>query len=164
MVQKRNYSVDIVKLIGAYVIVFLHFPPNGFAGLIVLTISRFAVPFFFIVSGYYSYQKERASIRHIKKLIRLFVVSEILYFIVNAFQNGPVHWLHSTYTKAALWNFLLFQIPFASTHLWFLLALMLCYLFVMIFQKSLLAYSKRGYIIGLGLLIINLFLGEILSA
>ena len=51
--KKRNQIVDVFKIVSAIFVVFLHFPFPGYLGKAVFSIARFAVPFFFIVSGYY---------------------------------------------------------------------------------------------------------------
>lgn len=83
---KRNQIVDIEKIIAAYFIVFLHFSFPGNIGRVTFSIARFAVPFFFIISGFFYYKtdkdKQKSSTkRKIKHIAILLLVSEILAFL-----------------------------------------------------------------------------------
>ncbi|MCD7812405.1 MAG: acyltransferase [Ruminococcus sp.] len=53
----RYSSFDSFKVIAALMVVFLHFPFNGTIGGIIGALSRIGVPFFFMVSGFFSYKE-----------------------------------------------------------------------------------------------------------
>jgi len=52
--MKRNYAIDFIKFFAILAVVFIHtFPSDNQMGYFVLdNLSRFAVPFFFVASGY----------------------------------------------------------------------------------------------------------------
>ena len=53
---QRNQNIDFFKGIACILIVFIHAPfPEFFGDYIIKPIARFAVPFFFMVSGYFLY-------------------------------------------------------------------------------------------------------------
>ena len=59
---KRYNSIDVFRLVCAIMIVSIHTQPlsdiNSFAGYFASgIITRFAVPYFFVVSGYFYYDK-----------------------------------------------------------------------------------------------------------
>ena len=53
--KPRNQTIDILKLIISFFVVFHHVPFPGIKGEVVKCIARCTVPFFFAVSGYFSY-------------------------------------------------------------------------------------------------------------
>lgn len=52
----RNRTLDMVKAICAYAVVLLHVHFPGNAGIIANVLARFAVPVFFMVSGYFCFR------------------------------------------------------------------------------------------------------------
>ena len=67
MERQRNNTLEIMKLIASYMVILIHFYfKDGFGG-VMDALARFAVPLFFIVSGFYSYQ---ISLDKIKKRIK----------------------------------------------------------------------------------------------
>lgn len=88
-----NNSINIFKLICAFLVVAIHTHPFsdinstlGFISTDVLT--RIAVPFFFIVSGYYYYEKINSDLNafwpYIKKILETYCIWSCIYFILNA--------------------------------------------------------------------------------
>ena len=53
---QKNNTLELLKLFASYMVVFIHVLFYGNLGDAVDALARFAVPFFFLVSGYYSYQ------------------------------------------------------------------------------------------------------------
>jgi fucose 4-O-acetylase-like acetyltransferase len=82
--------LNVFEAIAAYFVVFIHCAfPNQF-GSVVTGLARFAVPLFFIVSGYFYYNKnnnyEIAKIgRKIKNLLLILFFSELFYFLFYSF-------------------------------------------------------------------------------
>jgi len=54
--KQYNNCLDFIKGIACIFVVFMHCEFPGIMGIVVQTISRFCVPFFFMVSGYFCYQ------------------------------------------------------------------------------------------------------------
>ena len=54
MNTQRNTTLELMKLLASYAVVFIHVLFYGRFGIIVDAIARFAVPFFFLVSGFFS--------------------------------------------------------------------------------------------------------------
>ena len=57
--KQYNYCLDFIKGIACICVIFMHCEFPGKAGVIVQAVSRFCVPFFFMVSGYFSYYPGR---------------------------------------------------------------------------------------------------------
>ncbi len=91
-VQTRNYTLDVMKLISSFFIVFIHVPFHGIAGEVIRSISRFAVPVFFMTSGFFSYENDTQTIlRRIKKLAGILIFASCLYNttdILSAFASS----------------------------------------------------------------------------
>lgn len=56
----RNKNLDAVKAVAACFVVFIHVGFPGETGQIIKVIARFAVPFFFMISGYFCYYAEKS--------------------------------------------------------------------------------------------------------
>lgn len=52
-IKIRYRSMDCIKGAACIAVVLIHYNFPGYLGIIIKTLSRFAVPFFFGVSGYY---------------------------------------------------------------------------------------------------------------
>lgn len=132
MERKRNHSIDILRLIGAFFVICLHcFSGSGvWLGEEITALARFAVPMFFLISGYFAAQfTVKRKLRQIGKILLLAVISNVAYLsmpwwghlyrwnrIVVLFRLTymPINW-----TDFLLWN----ESPF-SAHLWFLGAML----------------------------------------
>lgn len=163
---KRYELLDIIKLFAAYMVVFIHISFQGTLGKYVLCLARFAVPFFFIISGYFSYNSiktnnSREIDRKIKSTGRIYLYSifgYILMFICILRKPEKVmDWLSAGKKTEAVFNFFLWN-KFAMIemeHLWYLGALLYCYLMFRCFSKktSIIQYLPA-------LLIVNLVCSE----
>ena len=100
--SKRNQFLEAIRGVACILVVFCHFDIKGAIGTYIIAIARFAVPFFLILSGYYSYKKTpEENIRYAKKkLISVTKMtfwgtiacvvsnSDISFYKVNSFFNG----------------------------------------------------------------------------
>lgn len=59
--KEYNYCLDVLKGIACIFVVFMHCEFPGLLGTAVQCVSRFCVPFFFMVSGYYYFHDEQWS-------------------------------------------------------------------------------------------------------
>ena len=66
----RNRTLDMVKAICAYAVVLLHVHFPGNAGIIANVLARFAVPVFFMVSGYFCFRGDDTEFIRTGKKIR----------------------------------------------------------------------------------------------
>ena len=157
----RNKQLDQNKLIMAILVVFLHAPFPGVAGGIIGCIARISVPFFFMVSGYYS--SEGTSEQYLKKIKRtalLLAYSVAIYFawnmIVSALQGKLKDFLYACFSIKSLIEMLLFNAGTLLGHLWFIAALLYCYMFCYIFSRK--KISRGIIVLGVSALLIGHFL------
>ena len=140
--NKRNSSLDILKLFASFFVVFIHVNFYGEFGSVVKAFASFAVPVFFITSGYYSYSA--VNNKDIKKLclriislLKILIVAIVLYsgvyILINGIGDYAAFFLQKkTYIKFFLLNN--FENTF-FTPLWFLPALIYSYIVIILITK-----------------------------
>lgn len=171
MKAQRNMTLEIVKLFAAYMVVFIHITFAGDLGVVMDALARFAVPLFFLVSGYFSYNiSPEKIIKRIKYIFSLLIFTSILYTLFNiavriyygSFADVVIYF--AEYFKPQnLCNLFIFNVPISSGHIWYLLAVIYIYIiyyFIVKYEVK----EKVLLIISIVLLITHLILGEGLSA
>lgn len=131
--RERNQSIELCRLVAAIAVVFLHVPlPDPIGGWIGC-MARFAVPFFFLVSGYFSFARDSAwAKRRLWQVLKLNVYATLPFLLWKylGFYRGSslldfLRW--EVFPKNAFMDWLLRHINPAAGHLWFLAALVPCY-------------------------------------
>ena len=133
--KQYNYCLDFIKGIACICVVFMHCEFPGLLGTAVQTVSRFCVPLFFIVSGYFCYfisadpekinSNMARKIKHVGKITLYACVAYILFDVIQYFVFGKSVFY---FNKGALLNLLLFNQPFViAGQYWFLFALLYDY-------------------------------------
>lgn len=171
MSAKRNATLELFKLIAAYMVVFIHVSFEGGFGVVVDSLARFAVPLFFLISGFFSYGITAPKIKkRIKNIAILIVFSSLLYTAVNllllSVENdfGSVAEYFGQYLDIKIWlKLLAFNIPPSSLHLWYLFAALYVYL-IFLFVKAVRFRDETVFTVSVLLLILHLLAGEGLSA
>ncbi len=163
-ISGKIYAIESLRYIGAFAVICIHFfyPKNKDFTLVVNQWARFAVPFFFMVSGYFLAQKLKKNDapiiywQYIKKTLLLYLGWQFIYFI-----NPPIGDIYIYGIKKAYelkintyinqrWDMITFK-GFAQ-HLWFFASLSLTVGFFLIFRLKrvylMLVISIVLYIIG----------------
>lgn len=142
MKENRNDCIDTIKGLACIAVVLIHYNWSNDFGVFVKAISRFAVPFFFFVSGYYLLDSnlEIASNnvkRKIKNIISMTLRSAIVYMIFCVIWNllmdnnwSLLAFIKEKITLARILKLFLTNDPFVYAHFWYLLALVYNYLFI----------------------------------
>ena len=170
MKKQRNYSLDLLKFISSFLIVCIHFKISGKTGELITIIARFAVPVFFMVSGYYSYNDDEHHIKNkILNILKLYFFAFVIYFCYNVatkMLSGQVRealWYVSTYLRPRyVLPAILFNESNTAMHLWFLGSLLYSYLI----QWCVVKFKIKDnivYILSCALLLIHIALGIGLS-
>ncbi len=142
----RNQALDEAKAIAAYSVVLLHIRFPGEAGAVVNAIARFAVPFFFLISGYFCYRSADGDILKrmpgkIKHILYLSLLAVPFYIVWECIQRGiegeaPFKWMGDLLKYENIKNFILYnRTSPIRPHLWFLFALLYCYLLFCVVEK-----------------------------
>lgn len=149
--KQQNHYLNYWKGLACFGVVFFHtrFPIYTLDGVI-QSIFRFAVPLFFMISGYFCYYEDRVAVEQklpakIKRIFWINLVGCFYYFLMELAIAllGDSHGsmadlaerMHMMFNKEALANWVLFnQDPFIYI-MWFTSALLYCYLFMWLINR-----------------------------
>ncbi len=131
-IQKRNYSIDTIKFFCIVAVIVMHVRPfNGTKlDLIINPAMRFAVPVFFICSGYFFYNKysKEYTIKYVVNLIKVFITWIIIYILYDILNIIVSNWANSTQITTEITNYfqgfkirdLYYSLGIIRYHLWYL--------------------------------------------
>lgn len=99
--RKRNWQFDFLKGISCIFVVFLHCRFPGVIGDLIIYAFRFPVPIFFMITGYYSYGKERTWIfKRALGTLKMLLLTELFYggwyVVMTLLDNGSLSLYLST--------------------------------------------------------------------
>lgn len=153
--NKKNASLQVFKIIAACLIVFIHWSFPGLFGTLVISVARFAVPFFFTVSGFFLIKNSNVNaselrkniLRKIKHIVLIIIFSEIINliykFIASALGIKTLAQHLDGFRLKNIPKFILFNKSMMGEELWFLYAQVYSYFFFYIFANVLL--KKRWF-------------------
>lgn len=129
-------------------VVFMHCEFPGLTGVAVQAISRFCVPFFFMVSGYFCFRPLSVSSTStgegrnsliIKKIIHIGKITFyacVFYLAFLLLQHAVFHNVNFTITWKNVFNWVVFNVPkVVAGQYWFLFALLYAYIFYGIMER-----------------------------
>ena len=142
----KNCFLNFLKGCGCIGVVFIHVPFHGLAGKIVDQISSFAVPIFFMISGYFAYSTtgdaSQKIIRRTKRICKVFFGAIALYtayiLCICIKQQCVGQWL-SEFLDWKQWIKILVMGDldlFCGFHLWFLHAQIIAYIILLFIEKK----------------------------
>lgn len=144
--QQRNKEIDIIKGFACMSVIYIHCSFPGFVGKCIIAINAYAVPFFFFISGYYFLNsnleiKNNKIIMKVKHLLILLRKISLFYCIFCILSNKLKNksWNIKKFTKKLInkqniIKFIFLNKPFLYLHIWFILALLYCYLFLLLLR------------------------------
>ncbi len=147
--KQYNYCLDFLKGIACIFVVFMHCEFPGLMGTAVQAISRFCVPFFFMVSGYFCFrpllpetnplqEKENAS-RNRKKIIhigKITLYASLFYLVFVLLIQLVFHNRDFTVTGKDVVYWVVFNQPrVIAGQYWFLFALLYAYILYGILER-----------------------------
>lgn len=173
MQKKKNTTLNILKFIACFAVVTLHCTFPGVIGKVIYGNARFAVPLFFMISGYYIYSSDTDIVTNklpgkIRHIMHIYLSMEVLYFfwycIKSAIEHPGIHgiiiWVSTIFKIENLIRFIFFQTTCIASAAWFLVSLILCYTITYLISRYNL-WTKTFVFIPI-LLCLNLFLGEVI--
>ena len=172
--NKRVQSIEACRLLASIAVVFIHCRMPGNLGEIANGLARFAVPFFFVVSGYFTFNATLDQIR--KRMIgtaKLNIFSTLLYLLWKSYKTryifgeSRILWFKNSLSihNIASWVFLNTN-PF-SEHLWYLNAIFICYYLIYLYiswKNNSSTSFHTLYKISFLLLLLHLSLGTFATA
>lgn len=166
--QDRNQAINCLKMFSVIAIFLIHCKFPGKTGEVVRGAASFGVPVFFLIAGFYSYhisaEKIRKRIRHILWLViaanLFYLLWDMIYLVLTG--ENVTDWLMEVFHWKKILVFLLFNETPLRGHLWFLGALLYCYVVLFLMAGK----EKTGFLkVGALLLLAgNLLLGEMATA
>lgn len=173
----RNSFINIVKLVASVFVVFIHCRFPGKVGWILYSLARFAVPFFFAISGRFFIvdkdftvsQIRKTAVKRIKRMAPVtlmiwfvYTMYSFLWFVIDGYSIQD--WGSIKYNHFELVKFLLFttgayiyDLSYSFDHMWFMFALIYVYAFIWLLAPV----FKKIYIPLMILLFVCLFGGEL---
>src|SRR5688500_16208409 len=165
----RNYSIESLRYIAAFAVICIHYfyPKNDDLTLVVNQWARFAVPFFFVVSGFFLAEKLKKDDKPIvywkyfKKCLSLYLAWQLIYFLNPPLGDIYIYGIKKAYTLklnsvwGQTWDYVIFK-AFAQ-HLWFFASLSLTVIYFFFFRL------KRVYLM-LGISIVLYIIGALTKA
>ena len=138
----RNPAIDFLKGLACIGVVFNHVMFPGLFGVIVAFTSYFAVPIFFMITGFYAYQaNDRTITRRLIKIFRITLFAMMIYSLYtlqhtiryNKFSGGFTVW---DIAETALRFVFLSDCHFISAnHLWYLVSLIEGYIILLLIRR-----------------------------
>lgn len=82
-----------MKVICAFIVVCIHVPFPGIIGEYFTSLTRIAVPVFFMITGYFysDIVRKRREIRQMKKIFKLVIEANIIYLVWKSFYSVIIH-------------------------------------------------------------------------
>ena len=156
--QQRNETMDIFRVTCAFLVIIGHTRPfmninNNLDFFLTNVLARIAVPFFFIVSGYFFYSNMKINNNYykgyIKKIIISYVPWQVIYIVLDLIRNR--NYINTRYIYESI-KYSIFG--GTESYLWFFSALIFSTLFISFFIKK--NRFKELIIISIFLLILGL--------
>ena len=136
MNKKRNYAVNLLKFIAIICVILIHDKVPGNIGGIIRGIAAMAVPVFFMISGYYSYEVTGEILgKRAKRIFFLMLIANAIYFVwdicVELLTGNSLQlWFLDNCSAKRIAVWILLNESSLRGHLWFLGALLYAYLFL----------------------------------
>ncbi len=161
--QQKIKSIESLRIIASFFVVMLHyFPFEGIVKHVVDETARFAVPFFFVSSGYFVGKKlqEKAEFSSIyktlKRLVILFIAWQFIYFLnpirIDIHEFGLIEAYNRKFEQVFYGNIEDKLFDAFGFHLWFLSSLFFSLIIIYIIKpkhyKTLFIIASLSYLIG----------------
>lgn len=144
----KNRCLNFFKGLGCIFVIFIHFPFPGEIGRIISGLARFAVPLFFMISGYYAYNSreevDKKMPRKIKHILRIVVYSTLLYIVytighicIDSGINGIGVWIRQFCSPIKVFRMLFLGDLWCinGSGLWFVYTLLWSYIILYIINR-----------------------------
>lgn len=157
--HERIESLNFVKGIVCIGIILIHCKFPGIFGNCIRTLAKIGVPFFFMVSGFFSLYGTNLTVdrmrmcKKIKHVFNLLLGSGFFYLMFHLLvycllgKSSPLSEFYRYVTIDKVVRFFVTNSPFIYSHLWFVMALMYCYFVEFVIGNRIKGKWKIYYII-----------------
>lgn len=171
--KQYNYCLDFLKGIACIFVVFMHCEFPGVTGVAVQAISRFCVPFFFMVSGYFCFrpllqQADSKNVAVVNKgynsliiknkilhIAKITLFASLFYLAYVLLRQSIFHNVSFSITIRQLFNWVVFNVPkVIAGQYWFLFALLYAYIFYGILER----FNLRKFEYGLAAILFVVYI------
>lgn len=166
--KQYNYCLDFMKGIACIFVVWMHCEFPGKTGVIVQAISRFCVPFFFMVSGYYSGNMSGTVMavgnrvvinKKVKHILKITLWASLFYLVWAIVRNLIWHDKNLSISLGQVVTWIVFNKPFIiGGHIGFLFALLYDYILVSLFDGK--RVHDKQFLFGAVSLVLLFVLGQ----
>ncbi len=169
-VSKRNTMLDSFRGMACLLVVFCHFPLDNDLGTYIVAVARAAVPFFLLISGYFSLRSSSDdNINYARKklisTVKLLVIGIVICIFFNTMfcilkGQAPLKWLKAAFGYKAIIKLMVFNLSYwLSAVMYYLFMMVYVYLIYILLNKYKLI--KKSYCLIPVLLAINILLGRL---
>lgn len=136
----ENRTLNLLKLIGCFLVVFIHVTTRGTLYKMLYKIIAWPAPIFLMISGYYIYNKDSNKTLKkipfkIKKTLKILIICMLIFSYLKIYDyvimnnNSLLQLITEFFSFKNIIRMLLFNCfdIIYSSHLWYLLSLALCY-------------------------------------
>lgn len=142
MNKVRNSSIDVLRIILACCVVLIHNPFDVTAYAPINIMVRMAVPLFFMISGFYNVysDKEKSIIKNKLAIKRIFILAVeanvfFLFWQMNTYRYDLENYIRGVLSPRSIINMVIFNESPFKAHLWYLNALLFCYIMSLCIAK-----------------------------
>lgn len=164
--ENRNEKLDIVKAFACIGVIIMHCSFPGTLGKCINYLFKFAVPIFFMISGYFLNKNDLSKKLKYKilKTMKLLIIAELFYLIFNLVLSffGIIQ-IDDLLLKSNDIIINVFTGTFFNGTLWFLYSLLYSYIIIYIFRNTMIK-RRRIFIISLFLLVLHIIVRIILKS
>jgi len=138
----RNGAIECCRVVASVFVVFIHYTFPGAVGAVVNCLARFAVPFFFMVSGYFAYRADENTLRkRAIGILKLDVFATLFYFCWGLFREkyilhqGRMPWLMLMLSRARFGQWPINGMNPFGVQLWYLDAAFMSYVILYLYVR-----------------------------
>lgn len=154
--KPRNYALDALKGLACIGVMVIHYNFPEQAGAAMKAFSRFAVAIFLAISGYFYMQRDEQKqdgylMRQLRSQSRLLVKAGLFYLIFSLiyYPLSTKGWDAAAFaaekiTAGKIVKLFVTNDPFVFSHLWYILGMVWCYLFLCVSRIDRLFRKRFG--------------------
>lgn len=163
----KNHCLNFLKGCACFCVLYMHTSYDCMLSSIISCLSRFAVLIFFMISGYYCFNDDREIVnskmpRKIKHISKLCIIAATVFLVWDGWISRVllgldidiVSFINKCISAENMFKFIAFnQLPFGGV-IWFMFALLYCYLIFWVVNKF--NWYKAAYIMIPVLIVIHI--------